>query len=68
MSDRKFKNANELTQYLLSGNANLRFTLEQRLGYLEEMIYSLQDQVNNLMNYIQHDVNDSELFQMGDGK
>lgn len=58
MSEKKFKNANELTQYLLSGNANLRFTLEQRLGYLEEMIYSLQEQVNNINNFINEGLED----------
>ena len=58
MSEKKFKNANELTQYLLSGNANLRYTLEQRLGYLEEMIYSLQEQVNNINNFINEGLED----------
>lgn len=50
--DNRFKNPTELTNYLLSGNANLRYTLEERLTYLTELVYSLQDQVNNINNHL----------------
>lgn len=51
-NDNRFKNPSELTNYLLSGNANLRYTLEERLTRLTELVYSLQDQVNNINNHL----------------
>ena len=53
MDKPKFNNAKELSDYIMAGNSNLKYSLHDRVEKLEEFVYSLQDQLINVMQHVQ---------------
>jgi hypothetical protein len=56
MDKPKFNNAQELSDYIMAGNSNLKYSLHDRVEKLEGFVYSLQDQLLNLMQFVQANV------------